>query len=192
MSNIQDRESVWGKFCRDEGRQAAWRFMEQVRRYQDRHPSSADVTEQELSTEFVSYFLEEVRDLTTPTGSSGSNKKNERKVSTSSTKSGGKPAKSWWNIFKWSKLSKSTEGGSRKTLGAGLITAVPSQPDRSDVCIVQEGLVSLLNMNDAVRPMSWQHCRLMLVHEQENYQLEVFSPPKVGGVILSFIALLLQ
>ena len=174
MSNIRDRDSVWGQFCRDEGRQAAWRFMEQVRRYQDRHPSSGDVTEQELSTEFADYFLEEVRALTTPTWSSGSNKKNERKVSSSSVKSGAKPAKSWWNIFK-NKLSKSTEGGSRKLSGAGIIT---SQPDAS---IVQEGLVCLLNMNDPVQPMSWQQCRLVLTHEQENYQLEIFCPPKVGG-----------
>lgn len=170
MSNIRDRDSVWGQFCRDEGRQAAWRFMEQVRRYQQRHPSSGDATEQELSTVFADYFLEEVRALTTPAWSSRSNKKNERKVSSSS---GTKPAK-WWNIFK-NKLSKSSEGPSRKLSGAGVLTG---QPDAS---IVREGLVCLLNMNDPVQSMAWQQCRLVLLHEQDNYQLEVFCPPKVGG-----------
>lgn len=41
-------------------------------------------------------------------------------------------------------------------------------------------LVQLLNLSESEDGMEWNPCKLMLVEQQENYQIEIYCPPKVS------------
>ena len=176
--------SIWERFCRDQARESAEKFFDKVRRFKERNPSTSDIHDSVFANEFSAAFLEEslfmssgsgiVNGLGVNSSSGGSNTMTMSRQGVVDQRKGGPQSKgggrSWWNIFKWSKFSK-TESGNRKTSTASTVTV--------GAVVVLEGLVNLLNLNDSVQTLTWQHCRLVLLQEQGNHQLEVFCPPKV-------------
>ena len=168
--------SGWEWFCKDAARDTASRFIEQVRRYKDRDTTTADVSESQFVDKFSTFFLEEVLAMSangcTTTPHVGGNSSNYSATKLphcyKPTRGGGK---AWWNIFKWSKLSKGE---------AGLSSSRKISASSAEGRKVLEGVVNLLDMNDPQQCLSWQQCKLVLHLVQGNYQLEVFSPPKVG------------
>lgn len=177
--------SIWERFCREQARESATKFFDKVRRFKERNPSTSDIHDSVFANEFSAAFLEESVIMTRSSGmmnglgvSYSSNgvsntmtmsRQGQRKGGSPHTKSGGR---AWWNIFKWTKFSRS-ESASKKSSVAGAGGA-----DTRGV-ILLEGIVDLLNMNDSMQTLVWQQCRLVLLQQQGNYQLEVFYPPKV-------------
>jgi len=178
--------SIWERFCREQARESATKFFDKVRRFKERNPSTNDIHDSVFANEFSAAFLEESLTMTRSSGmmnglgvsySNGvsntmtMSRQGQRKGGSAHTKSGGR---AWWNIFKWTKFSRS-ESASKKSSVAGAGGA-----DTRGV-ILLEGIVDLLNMNDSMQTLVWQQCRLVLLQQQGNHQLEVFYPPKVRG-----------
>jgi hypothetical protein len=99
---------------------------------------------------------------------------------------------SWWSgLFKWpSKSKRSRERHSRESSSSSNSLAVPSRPHggsakqkKRGIRVVKEtAVVQLLNLSegDDGDGLNWSPCKLMLVQQQENYQIEIYSPPKVS------------
>lgn len=178
--------SIWERFCREQARESAKKFFDKVRRFKERNPSTSDIHDSVFANEFSAAFLEESLTMSSGSGivnglgvnssSGGSNSMTMTRQGVVDQRKGGPQSKgggrSWWNIFKWSKFSK-TEGGNRKTSTASTVTV------DGGAVVVLEGVVNLLNLNDCVQTLTWQQCRLVLLQELGNHQLEVFCPPKV-------------
>lgn len=113
------------------------------------------------------------------------------------TKPSGKA--SWWNgLFKWSGRSK--RSGERHSSGSSTSSSSQSVPSRTPggnsrmhsggstkqkkrgIRVVKEtALVQLLNLSECEEgDANWSPCRLLLVQQQDNYQIEIYSPPKVS------------
>lgn len=104
---------------------------------------------------------------------------------------------SWWSgMFKWSSKSKrSRERHSNENSTSTDTQAVPNRlhggstkqkkKERSIRIIKETAIVQLLNLSEGDEDrdgMNWSPCRLMLVQQQENYQIEIYSPPRVSVV----------
>ena len=162
--------SSWERFCKDEARDAAGRFVERMRGYKQRDPAARGVHESFFASEFSARFIDEVLAQSREESKRGGTSRKGRKISGGSVGGG----RSWWNIFRWGRSSRASgaSGGARRG---------GSEEATSAGAAVLDGLVSLLNMNDPSQELLWQQCRLLLTSERGNYQLEVFSPPKVRG-----------
>lgn len=105
--------------------------------------------------------------------------------------------KSWWNgLFKWSKSKRSGESQGSPTSGSSTSSnSGQSQKHRAagstkvkkkrGIKVVKEtASVQLLNLSECEDKdeMNWSPCRLTLVEQQDNYQIEIYSPPRVSGV----------
>lgn len=108
-----------------------------------------------------------------------------------------KSGKSWWNgLFKWSSKARrsrerrssgsSTNSGSALSNSTNRIQSTGStkqKKKRRGIRVVKETpLVQLLNLSESEDGMEWSPCKLMLVEQQENYQIEIYCPPKVSIV----------
>ena len=157
--------SVWERFCREEAREVALTFLDKVRRFKGRHPSVGEVHDTVFTNEFSAAFLEETAILMAEGGGDSvvdGSQRQEQRSTGRETRTRGR----WWNnIFKWPKLSR------------GRSTEAQSQRTRP---VVMEGVLQMLNLADPMQVTTWQCCKLCLLDEQGNYQLEVFTPPKVS------------
>ena len=140
-------------------------FLDKVRRFKGRHPSVGDVHDTVFTNEFSAAFLEETAILMAEGGGDSvvdGSQRQEQRSTGRETRTRGR----WWNnIFKWPKLSR------------GRSTEAQSQRTRP---VVMEGVLQMLNLADPMQVTTWQCCKLCLLEEQGNYQLEVFTPPKVS------------
>lgn len=188
--------SSWETFCREEARQWASAFLERVRSFKIRNPVSREVHDSAFTNEFSAAFLEESSILLTDSNSMFPHANGEStrftssmpssqsqgilrsptsgsEASSSSRKS--TKAKSWIShLFKWSKSQKSRRSS-------------PSSPSssrqgciRRNTEVLKEELVRMLNMNadNSSSSSAWQQCRLTLLKENTNHQLEIYSPSK--------------
>ena len=96
---------------------------------------------------------------------------------------------SWWSgLFKWSSKSKrSRERQSSENSSSSNSPVISSrgstrQKKRGIKIVKETATVQLLNLSDEDgEGMNWSSCRLMLVEQQENYQIEIYCPPRVSG-----------
>lgn len=168
----------WERFCRDEAREAATRFVERTRKYKLRDPAARSVHESLFANEFSACFVDEVLAQSREEHSTGTSRfGRRRKVSSGSGGGGG--GRSWWNIFKRSKTTRGTPSGAG---GRGGRRDLEEQRAAGRSSVVMEGTVNLLNMADPSQELLWQQGRLVLASEHGNYQLEVFCPPKVRDI----------
>ncbi len=203
----QPQLRTWERFCREEAREAASAFLERVRRFKSRHASARDVHDSTFTNEFSAAFLEESSVIMASEGetvlptTSGAFTTSlpadiNNRIGTSRQKgSKSSSGKSWWSgLFKWKSKSRerhssgsstsSTTGGS----GPTQLTSMGStkQKKRRSIRVVKEtAVVQLLNLSSECEDgddMNWSSCKLMLVVQQENYQLEIYTPPRVSGV----------
>lgn len=106
---------------------------------------------------------------------------------------------SWWSgLFKWSNKSKRSRAkGSRHSSGSSTSSNAQSVPSRMHstkqkkrgIRVVKEtATVQLLNLSecDDRDGMNWSPCRLTLVQQQENYQVEIYTPPRVSGLDIKY------
>ncbi len=188
--------SGWERFCRDQAREKLADFLEQARTYRSRDLTAAGIPDSHFASQFSAYLQDELavrgtcgdhtntvatgddRSTTTMNGSAthghaqgprhgGYQYAQARPTRASTTSTGASKGKSWWNIFKHKWSNKA--GGRGRT----------SSATEAAASVVLEGTVHLLDMKDPSQELSWQPCKLVLVQEQGNYQLEVFCPPKV-------------
>lgn len=98
---------------------------------------------------------------------------------------------SWWsNLFKWkSKSRERSSSGSSTSSTAGApgpsrLHGSTKQKKRRGIRVVKEtAVVQLLNLSnesEGTEDANWNACKLTLVEQQENYQLEIYSPPRVS------------
>lgn len=197
---------TWESFCREEARETASAFIEKVRRFKSWNAQAREVHDTVFTNEFSAAFLEESSVLmasgernggSTFTASlpasvhgglntgDGSNQR-ETKNHTSSG------PKSWWSgLLKWSKSrrarDRSSSGSSASSSNSNRLTVGGStRHRRRNIRVVKEtGTVQLLNLNEQENQdvMSWNLCRLVLVVQQDNYQLEIYTPPKVSDYV---------
>ena len=198
----QPNQWTWEHFCREEARESASAFLERVRGFKSRHASARDVHDSTFTNEFSAAFLEESSILmasesetTLPTTNGASSLPahvrgrvgNGRRETVKKQKSSS--SKSWWNgLFKWAGKSK------RERHSSGSSTSNSSQAPASNsrmgstkrkrrgIRVVKEtSTVQLLNLNEECEEMTWNPCKLMLVEQQENYQIEIYCPPRVSA-----------
>lgn len=179
----------WERFCRDEAREAATRFVERTRKYKLREPAARSVHESLFASEFSACFVDEVLALsreehsTAAVTKEGRFGKRRKASSNSGTGGGGGGGRAWWNIFRRGKTTRAAASGAGR--GARRSDAEERGRDSSrgfsssSSAVVMEGTVNLLNMTDPSQELLWQQARLALASERGNYQLEVFCPPKV-------------
>ena len=179
--------SSWERFCRDEAREAATRFVERTRKYKLRDPTSRSVHESLFASEFSACFVDEVltqsreEHSTTATKEGGTSRFGKKKKVSSNSGTGGGGGgggggRSWWNIFRRAKTTRAAASGSPSGRGA---RRDPEERAAGRSLVVMEGTVNLLNMADPSQELLWQQARLVLASDRGNYQLEVFCPPKV-------------
>lgn len=196
----QHNQWTWERFCREEAREAASAFLERVRRFKSRQAAARDVHDSTFTNEFSAAFLEESSiimaqeaetsilngaTLTTSLpanihGRAGSRETTRRRPNKSS--------KSWFNgLFKWSKSKRSRERHSSTSSHSGSSSRVQpqgstKQKKRGIKVVMETSLVLLLNLSEGEDKdeMNWNPCKLMLVEQQENYQIEIYCPPKVS------------
>ena len=111
------------------------------------------------------------------------------------------PSKSsWWSgLFKWPKSKRSSRERGSSNSSSSSTTASTSSPSSASriqstgstkqkrkqrgIRVVKETpIVQLLNLSESDEGADWSTCKLMLVEQQENYQLEIYSPPKVSCI----------
>lgn len=148
----------WQSYCREEGRRAAMEFLSRLKEYRESHP---DVPESSCIREFAS-------SLTEVLGSLGSSNTHAEPGRNASPPKPSKSGKQWWKIFKRSKSVRHKESR------------------RKDMCIddnpgvILDRVVSQMNLNETECFSKWEHCRLVLINRRGNYQLEIYTPPKVS------------
>jgi len=208
QSQPQGSWTTWETFCREEARETASAFLEKVRRFKSWNAQAREVHDSVFTNEFSAAFLEESSVLMAASGqrNGGSNfaaslpanvhgglntgpSSNHRDASRSHT-SGGR--KSWWSgLLKWTKSRRSRD---RSSSGSSVSSAnssnrvsstlgSSSRHKRRNIRAVKEtNSVQLLNLSEqeSEDSLRWSLCRLVLVEQQDNYQIEIFSPPKVG------------
>ena len=165
-----------------------------------RNPIARGVHDSTFTNEFSAAFLEESSVLMTSTTSNGvlphangessqltsslltsdshstiSTPATSSEATPSPRKSGNSKAKSWIShLFKWSKSQRGRRSGPSSSSRQGRT--------RRNTDMVKEDVVRMLNMNadDSLSVCAWQQCRLALLKENTNHQLEVYCPPKVS------------
>ena len=154
----------WQTFCREEGKKAAREFLRRLKDYRERHP---DVSEPCCVREFAT-------SLTELLSASCSDLRKSRTVPSPpkpTASSNSKPTKQqWWKIFKRSKSLRHKDSPSRST---------GDMIDSNHPGLVLDRVVSQMNLSDSDSCGKWEKCRLVLINRQGNYQLEIYSPPKV-------------
>lgn len=160
-------DSSWKQFCRDQGRQLAEQFVEQLRCYKLTHnvPANSDAA---YAREFTASLTEYLTPLTSTVAEvHGENASASTVVTTERVPSVSPPAKDkhWWQFFKRVKSSRKRKQSDTPV----------------DHNIKLDQIVSQLNFNDGWNrgKLSWSRCRLVLANSRGNYQLEIYSPPKV-------------
>lgn len=183
--------SGWERFCRDQAREKAADFFQQVRAYRSRDPTVAVIPESQLASRFAAYLQDELTLLGLGEGYADVVVTSEERSAMngsatyhaqvqvqpqparqSTASSGSAKGKSWWNMLKHKWTNKA---GGRKTSTSGS----DANAAATSSSVVLEGSVSLLDMNDPSQDLLWQLCKLVLLYEQGSYQLKVYSPPKV-------------
>ena len=202
----------WERFCREEAKESASAFLERVRRFKSRHVTARDVHDSTFTNEFSAAFLEESsllmasggdgellsallatneNTLTTslPAGSHANRDSANRKDTNNNRTMGGK---SWWSgLLEWSKSKRAKEMPSNSsnvscTNSSRLNAGVCNRQRKRNIRILKEtASVQLLDLNEQEDKdeMSWSHCKLVLVDQQDHYQIEIYSPPKVSFVL---------
>lgn len=205
----QQPQRTWERFCREEAREAASAFLERVRRFKSRHASFRDVHDSTFTNEFSAAFLEESSVLMASEGETvlptttgtfttslpadvnnrvGHGRDTNRRKATKFSS-----GKSWWSgLFKWKSKSRERHSSGSSTSsnigssGPSRLHAMGStkQKKRGIRVVKETALVQLLNLSecDDKDEMNWSSCKLMLVEQQDNYQLEIYSPPRVSDV----------
>ena len=217
----QHNQRTWEQFCREEAREAAYAFLDSVRRFKSRHATAREVHDSTFTNEFSAAFLEESSLLmasgtavmdshaTTNGGSSFTTslpadihgrirrsssresdrvRENQRGENRSSN-----TGKSWWSsLFKWTSKSKRNSrerrpsGSSTSSSGSSRLHSMGStRQKKRDIRVVKEtALVQMLNLSECEDQdgMHWNPCKIMLVEHQENFQIEIYSPPKVSNL----------
>lgn len=209
QSQPQHNQWTWERFCREEAREAASAFLERVRRFKGRHATARDVHDSTFTNEFSAAFLEESSILmasegetilpttnnsfTTSLPSDIHTRVRSRDTGRRRTTKQGSPSKSsWWNgLFKWSKSKRTPreerDSGASGASGGGSNNRIQSsgstkQKRKRGIRVVKETpLVQLLNLSESEDGVDWSLCRLMLVEQQDNYQIEIYCPPKVSA-----------
>ena len=145
-------ELPWQTFAREEGKKSAEEFMERLREFRE---NNRETPESMCVREFATALTETLAGHL------------DRCLSPS--RNSLKPAKSkhWWNIFK---RGKST----RRRSSRGVASSHESSKQ-----IILDRLVSQMNLQDGCVG-EWIKCRLVLVGCLDNYQIEVYCPPKVS------------
>ena len=200
-SQPQQSQRTWEHFCREEAREAASAFLERVRRFKSRHTTARDVHDSTFTNEFSAAFLEESTLLmasggtlspTNPTGSLPGELHGRVGRSRETARQRGDSKKtSWWSgLFKLSKSKRSKERHSSESSTSSVNSASSNRlqhggstrQKRKGIRVVKETvLVQLLNLSECdIDEASWSTCKLMLVEQQGNYQIEIYCPPKVS------------
>lgn len=102
-----------------------------------------------------------------------------------------KSKSSWWNgLFKWSTKSKNSNSADRQSNGSRTSSSsslarpqatAASRPRGRDVTYVKDTpTAQYMNLSETQDLILWSPCRLVLVEERSNYQVEIYSPPKVS------------
>ena len=200
--------TTWETFCREEARETASTFIEKVRRFKSWNAQAREVHDSVFTNEFSAAFLEESSVLMAASGQRNGGSSfaaslpanvhgglntgpgsNHRDPSRSHTSGG---PKSWWSgLLKWTKSRRARD---RSSSGSSVSSATSSsnristtlgssgRHRRRNIRVIKEtNGVQLLNLNEqeSEDTLQWSLCRLVLVEQQENYQIEIFSPPKV-------------
>lgn len=116
---------------------------------------------------------------------------NRRQANSRSTSS----KSSWWSgLFKWSSKSKrSRERQTSENSSSSDSVVIPNrgstkQKKRGIKIVKETATVQLLNLSEEDgEGMNWSPCRLMLVEQQQNYQIEIYCPPRVSTLVLGYI-----
>ena len=142
----------WQSFARDEGKRSAEQFLDRLREFKE---NNDDTPESMCVREFAMVLTESLA--------------GHLDRCTSPSRSGFKPLKSkhWWNIFK---RGKSTRRKSSRDVSSSY------EHTRQ---IILDRTVAQMNLQDGYVG-EWIKCRLVLVGFQDNYQIEVYCPPKVS------------
>ncbi len=148
----------WQTFAKEEGIKSADKFLENLRVFKERNE---DIPESMCVREFATALTESLANhldrCTSPSRSTSSKQ--------------GK-SKHWWNVFK---RSKSTRRKSPRDVAS-------SSSYESTRQIILDRQVTQMNLQDGSSG-DWIKCRLVLVGFQDNYQIEVYCPPKVKIVV---------
>ncbi len=184
-TGARSNTSSWETFCREEAKQWASAFLERVRSFKLGNSVTTGVHDSAFTNEFSAAFLEETSILLSvgnrmqsngeatglatslPTASTQSiNSSPDVSSSRKSSK------KSWFShLFKWSKSQRTQRTRRSNTASVRF---------RRTTNAINDDLVRMLNMNAEDSMSAWQSCRLVLLEENGNHQLEVYSPPKVS------------
>lgn len=157
----------WRLFCQQEGKKAAELFLDHLTTYREAH---TDVVEALCIREFAI-------SLTEALSSYGISSIAEPTPLVTSGKPPPAKGKHWWKIFKRGKSVR------RKT--------AHSDGFLDETGVILDRVVSQMNLQeDEINgdEPSWERCRLILINRHGNYQLEIYSPPKVCYVSLHIIA----
>ncbi len=205
---------TWENFCREEARQAATTFIDKVRRFKSWNVQARGVHDSVFTNEFSAAFLEESSELMASGRTNGgstfttslpasvhgglntrpdSNRREPTDNHTSTAAASG--PKSWWNgLLKWTKVrrgrDRSSSGSSVSSSNSNRVSnslGSSTRHRRRNVRVIKEtSNVQLLNLNEQEDQdvMRWNLCRLVLGEQQDNYQLEIYSPPKVRCVCM--------
>ncbi len=179
--------SAWETFCREEARQWASAFLERVRSFKLRNTVASGVHDSTFTNEFSAAFLEESSLLLQSNTNGMLSNGDPRGITTSlsSTRSESVEAslppevssprkankKSWFShLFKWSKSRSRTSGASTSRQAR----------QRRNTNVFKDELVRMLNLNADESTSAWQSCRLALLEDNGNPQLEIYCPSKVS------------
>lgn len=203
----------WERFCREEAKESASAFLERVRRFKSRHATAREVHDSTFTNEFSAAFLEESSILMASGGDrqllSALLTTNENTLTTSlpatshigresadqkDTKNRG--GKSWWSgLLEWSRSKRAREissssSSSISSTNSSRLTGggCSSRQRKRNIRVLKEtASVQLLDLNEQEDNdvMSWNQCKLVLVEQQDHFQIEIYNPPKVSLVLLS-------
>ncbi len=198
----QHNQWTWERFCREEAKETASAFLEKVRRFKSRHTTAGDVHDSTFTNEFSAAFLEESSILMAgensapqPTANGISRLEQQQQASSNKNSTG----KAWWNgIFKWStKSTKSRRSRERHSSpgSSGSNSPIPNRQNavgstrrkKRNIRVLKENSsVQLLNLSECEDrdDINWSSCKLMLVEQQDNYQVEIYCPPKVRPIVV--------
>jgi hypothetical protein len=159
--SLNDKD--WRSFSKDEGRKAAVDFLDRLKVYKESHDDTPDAS---CIREFATSLTEVLSAAWQVEEENFS--RLARGLPSPSKSAGNRSTKAWWKIFK---RSKSVRHRGRHSELAKI---------DNDVGVVLDRVVDRMNLNEDFDRNDWEKCRLVLINRHGNYQLEVYTPPKVS------------
>lgn len=194
QTHSNSSSSAWETFCRDEARQWASAFLDRVRSFKLRNTIASGVHDSTFTNEFSAAFLEESSLLLHSTANGMLSNGESRGISTSlptahaeSVEPSPPPEvtsprksnkKSWFShLFKWSRSQRNRSRPSGASISRQNRT-------RRNTNVFKDELVRMLNLNADESTSAWQPCRLALLEDNGNPQLEIYCPAKVSCFLI--------